>query len=337
MDGGGTASGSAGVSRSKGHENTSQQVQVPDWLQPFVGQATDSASNALTRLDTLSNQDTVADLTPEQLQGLQGMRDMLGGEFFGTAQNTFMDAAKGMGQGFLSPELQDYFGAQNVSPADTIGQYRDALGFTNNQTAQDALEGTARGDYLYGGQGFDRAVQASMNSALPQIASAFGGSVGGASGAGLSRAAVGEAAVDAFAGQYGQERANMLGAANTLDAGGRFDRGLYSGLAEGQQNRAMQGNMFLGDMTNNERNRQMAAAAGLPDIGMLDANTQMQIGEYLQNQQQNEMSAPIDNQLQLLMAALQVPGAVSPFFGQTGRRDYRNTNWGMKGSASGGF
>jgi hypothetical protein len=331
----GEGGGTFGASRSKGHENQVNEVTVPDWLQPFVTQATGTATDALAGATALTNEDRVADLTPEQLEGLSLMQNMLGSDYFTTAQSTFMDAAQGMGQGFLSPELQNYFGSQDVSTADTINQYRDALGFTQNQTAQDALEGTARGDYLYGGEGFDRAVQASMNTALPQIASAFGGSVGGASGAGLSRAAVGEAAVDAFAGQYGQERRNQLGAAGTLDAGGRFDRSLYSGLAEGQKNRAMQGNQFLGSMTNAERNRQMAAAAGLPDIGMLDANTQMQIGEYLQNQQQREIDAPLQAQLQLLMAALQGPGSFSPFLGSTGRRDYRQTNIGMGGNASG--
>lgn len=331
----GEGGGTFGVGRSKGHEQQSNTVTIPDWLQPFVQQSTDTATGALTRLDSLSNQDTVADLTPEQLQGLQSMRDMLGGDFFGTAQNTFMDAAQGMGQGFLSPELQNYFGSQDRAPADTINQYRDALGFTQNQTAQDALESTARGDYLYGGDAYDRAIQAASNAVLPQVASAFGGGVGGASGSGLAKVAVGQGIGDAFARQYGQERVNQLGAANTLDAGGRFDRGLYSGLAEGQQNRAMAANQFLGDMTNQERNRQMAAAAGLPDIGMLDANTQMQIGEYLQNQQQNEMSAPLENQMRLLMAALQGPGSFSPFLGNYGRKDYRGTQWGVSGNASG--
>lgn len=318
----------ASIGGGKGSSST--KVKIPSWLKPFVTQATGVASGALGGLQGMMSGDTVADLTPDQLAGLESMRGLVGGDFFGTAQDVFMNAAQGIGTGFLDPGVQQYFGSQNIAPGDMINQYQQALAFTQNPEAQNALEATARGDYLYGGEGFDAAINAAMNKAIPQIASTYGGTVGGI-GSGLASTAVNSAFADAFASQYGQERGRQMGAASALDQGGRFDRSLYSGLAEGQQNRAMQANQFLGNMSNMERQRQMAAAAGLPDIGMLDANAQMQIGEYLQGQEQRELDAPIRNQLQLLMAALQGPGSFSPFLGSKTNSSQFGFNLGTSG------
>jgi hypothetical protein len=328
----GEAGGSMGGQKEK--QTQSDRVQIPSFLEPFVRQSVGTGSMALGELSRLSRQDTVADLTPEQLQGLEGMRGMLGGDYFSTAQNTFMDAAQGQGLDYLDPQLRQALmgSGGNFDLGSFVNQARDATAFTENDIARQALESTAGGDYLYGGEGFNRAVDAAVNAATPRVASAFGGSVGGASGSGLARQAIGQSALDAFAGQYGNERRNQLGAANTLDAGGRADRAGYLGFAGNQMGREFAGQQMLAGMSGDERNRQMAAAAGLPDIGMLDANTQMQIGEYLQNQQQREMSAPLENQLRLLMAAMSGPGQFAPFLGQdsVGRR--RQFEWGTEGS-----
>lgn len=63
---------------------------------------------------------------------------------------------------------------------------------------------TIQGSYLYGGPGFNAAVKAATDYALPQVDSAFEQS--GRFNSGLARTAETKAIADAFAGQYGQER-----------------------------------------------------------------------------------------------------------------------------------
>lgn len=63
---------------------------------------------------------------------------------------------------------------------------------------------TTRGNYLYGGAGFNAAVDAATNKILPQVDSNFEGA--GRYNSGLARVAQTQAISDAFANQYGQER-----------------------------------------------------------------------------------------------------------------------------------
>lgn len=112
---------------------------------------------------------------------------------------------------FLKPFLH---GAADVSG----GALTDLQGLTERFAVPglttDALEGTARGDFLLGGPGFDAAVDASVRAAQPHILSTFGAAGRGTGG--LAQAAIGRAATDAFASQYGQERARQLLAAQAL-------------------------------------------------------------------------------------------------------------------------
>jgi hypothetical protein len=74
---------------------------------------------------------------------------------------------------------------------------------------------TANGDYLYGGQGFNAAVDAAMRRIKPQINSQFAMS-GQTGNSGLSDVAIAQAGLDAFASQYGNERQLQEGAKNNL-------------------------------------------------------------------------------------------------------------------------
>lgn len=317
------------IGGSKGSSSQRNRVQIPDWLQPFVRQATNVASGALGSLGGAMSGDTVFDLTPEQQASIDMIRNMVGGDYFGTAQNVFMDAAQGQGLDFLDPNLvAGLMGTGVEGLGSFIDQARQAVDFTQNPAAQAQLERTAAGDYLFGGEGFDQAVNAAMNRAIPQISSVFGGDAANVA-SGLASSAVAQAGLDAFAGQYGQERGRQLGAAQALDQGGRIDRGQYLGLAGQELGRQGAGQQFLAGLTNQERQRQMAAAAGLPDIGMLDANAMMNIGGILQGQGQRELDAPINNQLRLLMAALQGPGSFAPFLGSNQRGRTSNVGFGF--------
>lgn len=70
------------------------------------------------------------------------------------------------------------------------------------------LDATMRGDYLYGGPGFNAAYQAAANKVIPQVNSAFSGA--GRSGSGLAQTSMAQGLGDIFAGQYGQERGRQM-------------------------------------------------------------------------------------------------------------------------------
>lgn len=73
------------------------------------------------------------------------------------------------------------------------------------------IDDTLKGKYLYGGAGFNAALDAAKNSILPQIQSGFESR--GRTGGGLEGEAESSAIGDAFAKQYEQERALQQGAA----------------------------------------------------------------------------------------------------------------------------
>lgn len=82
------------------------------------------------------------------------------------------------------------------------------------QQARQSLQNTLAGNYLFGGPGFNAALQAAQNRIIPQIQSSFGAR--GRAGSGLAQAAAAREIGDVFANQYGQERQNQLKAASML-------------------------------------------------------------------------------------------------------------------------
>lgn len=74
--------------------------------------------------------------------------------------------------------------------------------------AESALGDTISGKYLYGGEGFNAALDAAKNKILPEITSQF--SKYGRSGGGLEKTAEVQALGDAFAGLYDKERDRQL-------------------------------------------------------------------------------------------------------------------------------
>jgi len=111
---------------------------------------------------------------------------------------------------YLQPYLQDIAGqAQNIyQPGLTQGQ-ETAINQAQQtqplaQAGLNTLQGTAQGDFLFGGPGFNQAYQAAANQIIPQVNSQFARS--GRSGSGLAQTAQTQALSDAFARQYGNER-----------------------------------------------------------------------------------------------------------------------------------
>lgn len=79
---------------------------------------------------------------------------------------------------------------------------------TLSNSARDMINRTLRGDYLYGGEGFNAALNAARNEIIPKVQSSFASR--GRTGSGLAQEAEAKAVGDVFASQYGQERQNQL-------------------------------------------------------------------------------------------------------------------------------
>lgn len=152
--------------------------------------------------------ETQTDVGVDALRGLQGQLSGAGAEQlvspFSADQLAGFDLARGaIGEGGIIPEV--------------TGQ----------------LQQTAGGDFLFGGPGFDQAVQASLNLAQPQIASAFGGA-GGAPG-GLASAALQQVASDSFARLFNQERARQQQAQLALPQLGLIPSDVLANIGGQQQ------------------------------------------------------------------------------------------------------
>lgn len=102
----------------------------------------------------------------------------------------------------------------NPNPYTQQGQQmaaeRGMSGAGFERAGQQQLEGTLRGDYLFGGPGFNAAYEAASNKIIPQVASQF--ERFGRHGSPAEMASATGALGDAFAGLYGQERQRQMGA-----------------------------------------------------------------------------------------------------------------------------
>jgi len=111
---------------------------------------------------------------------------------------------------YLQPYLKDIAGqAQNIYQPGLTPEQQQAISQARapsslTQAGLGTAEQTARGDFLYGGPGFNAAYQAAANKIIPQVNSQFARA--GRSGSGLAQTAQTQALADAFASQYGQER-----------------------------------------------------------------------------------------------------------------------------------
>ncbi|ANO50849.1 hypothetical protein BA177_06180 [Woeseia oceani] len=279
-----------------------------------MNQGASSATSALRSVQNLANSDTVANFTPAQIESFRRATEIAngGGGYIPTAQQTFLDTANGVGldsfvpasamstlngnQNFLSPEMQAQLA--QLSEGGVL-------------PGTDALQNTANGDFLFGGDGFNAAVDAAVRAAQPHILSTFGSAGAGGASGGLAKTAIGKSAIDAFASQYANERANQLGAASSLANFGLGDRSsrlnainTAGGIAQGENAQRLNAAGMLSGLADTERSRQLMAAGQLPDIGLLDSNLLQQVGDRQQGQEQREIEGPMNAQLQLLMAAL---------------------------------
>lgn len=109
---------------------------------------------------------------------------------------------------------QQYYPGQTVVPfspetqtAMNMQTMRALNGSPLQFAANDQLTSTLNGDYLYGGQGFNAAIDAATRKILPAVNGTFEAAGRGRSG--LADVAKTQAISDAFANQYANERTNQ--------------------------------------------------------------------------------------------------------------------------------
>ncbi len=139
-----------------------------------------------------------------------------------------------------------YFPGSTVVPyspetlqAMDLTKQRALNGSPVTSAATNELTKTLSGDYLYGGDGFNAAVQAATNKAIPGVNSQF--ELSGRYGSGLNQEAQTRAIADAFADQYGAERTNQQRAMMFAPQVAASEYDDYGKLAAvGAQNETMQ-------------------------------------------------------------------------------------------------
>lgn len=191
---------SGGGKDGGGSQTITQTVQVPEFLRPFVEQASSVGQDALSQIQSIARpgDSLVAGFDPTQLEALD------------------LQEAVARGQGGFIP------------------------------AAQDALQSTARGDFLFGGQGFDQAVDAAIRAVQPGVLSTFGRAGRGVSG--LAQQAIAQSATDSFANLFNQERSRQLNAASALPNIGLLPANILSEVGaqrQGQTQRELQGPLAL--------------------------------------------------------------------------------------------
>ena len=308
-----------------------QQVQIPDFLKPYL---TAQADIGRTTLQNLQGQlqgagagDLVSGFTPAQLQGqqmaLDYARDPSGNLAF--SQDRLQDIAKGAAVDRYSPQVAGALGAGMNAGVDTSMLQNFAQNaVTLDPAARNALTQSAAGGYMYGNPAFDEAVQASIRAARPNILSGFAAQGGaGAVKSGLAQIGMQQAASDAFSRLYGDERERQLRASGQLGDFSLGARRLQQDSATQQVQSQLQGQQLrnqaaanFGGLLSDERGRQLSAAGQLPGIGLLGADILQQIGLQQQQQNQSELMAPINAQQMLLAAAAGSP-SFNSLYGQS--------------------
>lgn len=244
-------------------ETVTNRVDIPGFLRPLAGSQSSIAQRALTDLSGAPTPLGKAGLVPGQGPGATDDGLLFGDTLAGFApqqeQALELMEQRAMGAGGFLPTFQD----QLLSTA----QGQNFIG----GTGVEQLQSTASGQAI-DAPGFQSAFETALRRAQPQIQGAF--TLAGRSGAGLESVAQSQAAADAFAGLFGQERNRQVGAAGTL-----------------------------ADLRDAERRRQAQATAQLPGAALFDVGLLQDVGQQIQQQRQAEIDAPIEARERLLALA----------------------------------
>jgi hypothetical protein len=328
-----------GSEKKSGYQN--RNVTVPDWLMPFYQQLVSSGIGGIGQLENLANRDQlVAPFDPAQIAGQNqalGIAQGAGG-YLPTAQNQFMQMAQGRGlEQILDPSVYSALtgmaqGATSSLPDVARAALEGAAGGQGVGPGGEALAAHARGDYLYGGEGFNNALQAAMDQIQPQVQSRFGLAGPGGSTSGLAQAAMNQGTSNAFAGLYNQNLNRQMGAANTLTGQSLTGANALGSFGAQDLGRQMSAASMLGNFGEGERGRQFNAAAALPNLAMFGPQAMMNIGAQRQGLMQQNIDAPFAAQLQLMEAIYGGVPAFQSLLGESGNYSDRTKKFSLGGS-----
>lgn len=262
------------------------QFISPEALEVFRGGASGDSFLESLRSRGLPSQsaDAISSVMGRDLQGVDGIIAALSGGAPASAVQRLMSGVNGgdvAGMDSLAALRSGGVPADAMSRLASGTQGGDLAGsdilsqLTGEgvpQQTRDTLEATARGDFLFGGEGFDAAVEAAVRAAQPGIISAFGRAGAGGATGGLSRTAIGQAGIDAFARQFGDERGRQMSAAGTLGSLGLQDVGQRADIAS-----------TLSGLDLSQRGQELDAAGNLADVGLRDVGQRADISSVLAN------------------------------------------------------
>lgn len=315
---------------SLGKGKSKSKVKIPGFLRPFLKGAAGIGGDVLSSLNqNIMNpaQEFIAGFTPQeelsQILGTQRALDPNSG--FQTAADVFRNTAEGTPISEFLPGVSMDTLSSLASGGSTVDGSDDLISrIINGGVGMDQLEATARGDFLYGGDGFNAALEAAKNKILPQVRSIFGRSGAGGGTGTLAEESFGRNLTDAFASQYGAERGRQDSAAGLIEqltqSGGNF---LNSRDAIGAN-----ASSILAGFGNEERNRQLDAAEALPGIENLDLSFLNNIGSNIRGLEQARIDAPFDRQSQFLQQVLAALGAAGAPIGQSSSQTQRSIGFG---------
>jgi hypothetical protein len=310
-------------------------IAIPEFLKPFLAESADTSHGALQGLTSVLSKENALTSPFNSLQELsqQMALNEANGEFVNHAKNVFRQTASG-------ETAVDVFNQSRSLLANPDGlDALQSLNTPSNTAAISALEDTASGDFLYGNPGFDAAVQASVAQAMPNINSQFSlqGGAGALSG-GLKDSAIAEVTANAFAREFGNERNRQVGAANQLNNFGLNATGQRLGALNSLIGAQQKAGSVLTGVADQERARQLQAAAQLPGIGLLDSSIIGGVGDLRQQQEERAKQGQVQSLQQLLGSSF---GNINPtaLFGNSQPTSLESRNrvaGGLGGALAGG-
>lgn len=256
-------------------QTVTQRTQIPNELKPLIRQGTRTSGRALNRLEgRIFGNDLTAGFDPLEQESFGRSENVArgGGDFIPTAQQTFLEAAEGQAP-------------QDFIPASSF----------------EALDQTASGNFLFGGDGFNEAVEAAQRQSQPNILSTFGSA--GRLDSGLAQEAIAQANSDAFARLFNAERGRQQNAAGVL-----------------------------ADLSNRDRSRRLQAAGQLPQIGLADSQILQNVGQERRNLRQQQIDRPIS----ALQGLIGVSQGAAPTSSLLGSQSTQPLNRNVAGNVLGG-
>jgi hypothetical protein len=219
--------------------------------------------------------------SPIQQAGTDQLTQTLRGDYLNNIGNIYYNPVQ---QGVINDVVSPLMGNSYLNQVQGI--YSDSpMASASNA----GLLNTIDGDYLYGGEGFNRAVDAATRQILPQVNSAF--ERAGMTNSGLAKEAQTKAIADAFANQYGQERQNQM---NAMQLGQAQTNALAQSMGQARQAQlqagqlGQQGTQMLMDKLGTERENQIRSMLFAPQMASLDYQDISKLAEVGAQQEQIE-------------------------------------------------